>query len=65
MSRELKLEQYGTVGAFASGSLAGAAQSLILTPVELVKTQLQVKTIDVGVSESVYARQIYQTHGMR
>jgi len=65
LSRELRLDKYGTLGGFISGSLAGVAQSCILTPVELVKTQLQVKTVNVGVSESVFARQIYQTYGMR
>ena len=33
----------GIAGCFYSGAIAGACQSLVLTPVELVKTQLQVK----------------------
>lgn len=64
ISRKLDLESFGSTGCFVSGFLAGAAQCIIITPVELVKTQLQVQTKTLDVSEMKYARSIFNKHGI-
>lgn len=63
-SRAFELEKYGPTGCFVSGAMAGAAQSILITPVELVKTQLQVQTNNLKISEMAYAKRIFNRHGM-
>lgn len=55
----------GISGCFYSGAIAGACQSFVLTPVELVKTQLQVRKGKTKVKEMQFAYQLYNKFGWR